>query len=62
MRWTPTIFSNIEELKGELEARHTLWHSLSEWKDLKDGYEKMIIFVFINYLGRHQGEPGVWRM
>jgi len=42
MRWTPTIFSNIEELKIELEARHTLWNSLSEWKVLKDGYEKML--------------------
>ena len=42
MRWTPTIFSNIEELKMELEARHTLWHSLLEWKELKDGYEKML--------------------
>ena len=42
MRWTPTIFSNIEELKTELEARHTLWHSLSEWKELKEGYEKML--------------------
>ena len=26
----------------ELEARHTLWHSLLEWKELKDGYEKML--------------------
>ena len=42
MRWTPTIFSNIEELKNELEARYTLWHSLSEWKELKEGYEKML--------------------
>ena len=42
MRWTPTIFSNIDELKGELEARHTLWHSLSEWKEKKEEYEKML--------------------
>jgi dynein heavy chain len=42
MKWTPTIFSNIEELKSELEARHTLWHSLQEWKDLKEQYEKML--------------------
>ena len=42
MRWTPTIFSNIDELRGELEARHTLWHSLSEWKEKKEEYEKML--------------------
>ena len=42
MRWQPTIFSNIEELKEQLEARRTLWRSLHEWKELKDAYEKML--------------------
>jgi len=42
MRWTPTVFSNIEELKTELEARHSLWHSLDEWKAKKEVYEKML--------------------
>ena len=38
----PTIFSNIDELKLELENRHQLWHSLQDWQVLKDGYEKML--------------------
>ena len=42
MRWQPTIFANIEELKEQLEARRTLWRSLHEWKELKDAYEKML--------------------
>jgi len=42
MRWTPTIFGNIEELKEQLEARRTLWKSLDSWKTLKEGYEKML--------------------
>jgi len=42
LRTQPTIFSNIDELKTTLEARHTLWHSLQEWKDLKENYEKQV--------------------
>jgi len=29
LRTQPTIFSEIDELRGELETRHTLWKSLS---------------------------------
>ena len=42
LRTQPTIFSNIDELKEQLEARWTLWHSLQEWKDLKEHYEKQL--------------------
>jgi dynein heavy chain len=42
MSWQPTIFSNIEELKEQLEARRTLWRSLNDWKELKETYEKML--------------------
>jgi len=42
LRTQPTIFSNIDELKVELEARHALWHSLQEWKELKEMYEKQL--------------------
>lgn len=42
LRTMPTIFSNIDELKVTLEARHTLWHSLQEWKELKETYEKQV--------------------
>ena len=28
LRTQPTIFTEIDDLKVELEARHTLWHSL----------------------------------
>jgi len=42
LRTQPTIFTEIDELRIELESRHQLWHSLSDWKDLKDGYEKML--------------------
>ena len=42
LRTQPTIFSAIDELQQELSARHTLWHSLQEWRELKDGYEKML--------------------
>ena len=40
LRTQPTIFSNIEELKMELENRHQLWHALQDWQILKEGYEK----------------------
>ena len=42
LRTQPTIFSNIEELKEQLEARYTLWKSLHDWREKKDGYEKQL--------------------
>lgn len=42
LKTQPTIFGNIDELKEQLEARHTLWHSLSKWKELKESYEKQV--------------------
>lgn len=42
LRTQPTIFSNVEDLKEQLEARWTLWHSLQEWTQKKEGYEKML--------------------
>lgn len=42
LRTQPTIFTNIEELKEQLEARYTLWKSLHDWREKKDGYEKQL--------------------
>lgn len=42
LRTQPTIFSNIEELKANVENRHQLWHALQDWQIKKEGYEKKL--------------------
>ena len=31
LKTQPTIFSNIEDLRTNLENRHQLWHALQDW-------------------------------
>ena len=47
LRTDLTNFENIEELRECLTNRHLMWHSLDEWKILKESYEKML-FAEIN--------------
>lgn len=41
LRTDQTNFDSIETLREALTNRHLMWHSLDEWKKLKEGYEKM---------------------
>ena len=42
LRTDQTNFENIEELREALTNRHLMWHSLDEWKQLKDNYDKTL--------------------